>query len=100
MSKYLKPIDNHKKVEESLILFRELLSKRTGELKAESGIKNGATRLAYVAAAIDLRWERKWVNVDKRIGVVPGVEVGDKFECATELMLAFIVSFKVELITW
>ncbi|KAL4595885.1 hypothetical protein ACB092_12G124900 [Castanea dentata] len=85
VSKYLKPIDNRKKVEESLILFRELLSKRMAELKAKSGIKNGATRLAYIAAAIDLRWERKWVNLDKRIGAVPGVEVGDRFECATEL---------------
>ena len=85
LSKPFKPISTRMRVEEALSLFRELLSKRMRELKAKPDIKNGATRAAYTAAAIDLRWERKWVNTDKRLGAVPGVEVGDKFQCATEL---------------
>ncbi|KAK4572372.1 hypothetical protein RGQ29_030705 [Quercus rubra] len=85
-SKYFKPIVSpRKKVEAALNLFRELLSKRMREMKAESDFKSGATRAAYMEVAKDLQWERKWVNIDKRIGPVPGIEVGDKFECATEL---------------
>ena len=85
-SKYFKPIDSpRKKVEAALNLFREFLSKRKRELKSKSKFKSGATNTAYRAAAMDLRWERKWVNEEKRIGSVPGIEVGDKFECSTEL---------------
>ena len=85
-SKYFKPIVSpRKKVEAAVNLFRELLSKRMREMKAESDFKSGATRAAYMEVAKDLQWERKWVNIDKRIGPVPGIEVGDKFECATEL---------------
>ncbi|KAK9993443.1 hypothetical protein SO802_023146 [Lithocarpus litseifolius] len=76
-SKYFKSTDSpRKKVQAALNLFRELLSKRMREMKAESDFKSGATRAAYIEVAKDLQWERKWVNVDKRIKPIPGIEVG------------------------
>ena len=45
------------------------------EMNAESDFKSGATRAAYIEVAKDLHWERKWVNVDKRIGPVTELNV-------------------------
>ena len=73
------------KVMEVLNLFRKLLAEHMKERRAKAKIKNGATASGYVLTAMSLRRRHKWLNTSKRLGHVPGVEVGDEFYCRAEL---------------
>lgn len=59
-------------------ILTDLLQERKGKLITQGGG-------IYVDAALRLRQQNEWVNVSKRLGPVPGIEVGDKFKYRAEL---------------
>lgn len=70
-----------KKVKETLNLFQQALQKLL-----QSKVK--VSQYTYVEAAMQLKEQGKWVNMDRRIlGAVPGVEIGDKYHCRAELVI-------------
>ncbi|KAK1388437.1 putative Histone-lysine n-methyltransferase, suvh [Heracleum sosnowskyi] len=71
------------KVRKVLDLFKETLVKlqREQEMKAKGGIK------MYIDAAMQLKERHPWVNVNKSLGAVPGVEIGDCFQSRAELVI-------------
>ncbi|KAF1002461.1 histone-lysine N-methyltransferase, H3 lysine-9 specific SUVH5-like [Apium graveolens] len=70
-----------RKVKETLNLFQQALQKLLL-------IKEKVSQYTYVEAAMQLKKQGKWVNMDRRIlGAVPGVEIGDKYHCRAELVI-------------
>uniref|UniRef100_A0A2N9HJD0 SET domain-containing protein n=1 Tax=Fagus sylvatica TaxID=28930 RepID=A0A2N9HJD0_FAGSY len=77
--------ESRQRVMKSLNLFRNLLAERMSEQKGKAKTKTGATWSTYLETAMTLQRDNKWVNISKRLGPVPGVEVGDEFYCRAEL---------------
>ncbi|KAK1399698.1 hypothetical protein POM88_009561 [Heracleum sosnowskyi] len=70
-----------RKVKETLNLFQQVLQKLLLS-------KEKISQYTYVEAAMQLKEQKKWVNMDRRIlGAVPGVEIGDKYHCRAELVI-------------
>uniref|UniRef100_A0A162A3T8 Histone-lysine N-methyltransferase n=1 Tax=Daucus carota subsp. sativus TaxID=79200 RepID=A0A162A3T8_DAUCS len=70
-----------KKVKETLNLFQQVLQKLLLG-------KEKVSQYTYVEAAMQVKEQGKWVNMDRRIlGAVPGVEIGDKYHCRAELVI-------------
>lgn len=70
-----------RKVKETLNLFQQVLQKLLLS-------KEKVSQYTYVEAAMQLKEQGKWVNMNKRIlGAVPGVEIGDKYHCRAELVI-------------
>lgn len=70
-----------RKVKETLNLFQQVLQKLLLS-------KEKVSQYTYVEAAMQLKEQGKWVNMDRRIlGAVPGVEIGDKYHCRAELVI-------------
>ncbi|KAL3521368.1 hypothetical protein ACH5RR_019517 [Cinchona calisaya] len=63
-------------------LFKSLLQKYNEEMKG--GKKSNGV---YVKAAMLLKKEQQWVNVEPTFGHVPGVVIGDQFQYRAELAL-------------
>ncbi|XVF08538.1 hypothetical protein REPUB_Repub07fG0011500 [Reevesia pubescens] len=70
---------NCDKVKEVINLFREVYL----ELLQDKGEKRKGS--LPVKAASLLKKQQKWINMDKRLGPIPGVEVGDYFDWRAEL---------------
>ncbi|XWS27624.1 hypothetical protein CRYUN_Cryun26dG0133600 [Craigia yunnanensis] len=68
------------KVDETIKLFRKVLS----DLKRKNMGKNTSFR-PHIKAAIFLQKQGKWLNVEKRLGHVPGVGVYEEFQYRAEL---------------
>lgn len=70
-----------RKVKETLNLFQQVLQKLLLT-------KEKVSQYTYVEAAMQLKEQGKWVNMNRRIlGAVPGVEIGDKYHCRAELVI-------------
>lgn len=68
------------KVDETIKLFRKVLSDvRLETPRTGDGVND------HIKAAVLLREQGKWLNTEKRLGAIPGVEVGDAFQCRAEL---------------
>ncbi|XVF54864.1 hypothetical protein PTKIN_Ptkin05aG0215300 [Pterospermum kingtungense] len=72
---------NCDKVKEVIDHFREVYL----ELLQEGGRKRIGS-LSFEVASL-LKRQQKWINMDRRIGPIPGVEVGDCFEWRAELSI-------------
>ncbi|CAK7322882.1 unnamed protein product [Dovyalis caffra] len=70
------------KVKKVLGLYQEILTKLLGEKEAKL---KGPKAKIYIEAATILKSRHKWSNTSKRIGHIPGVEVGDRFRFRAEL---------------
>ena len=70
-------------VEEVLKLFRKTL----GKLKNEAKTDGKKSNICLHKDAAMVLGKPKWVNTAKRLGPVPGVEVGDRFQYRTELYI-------------
>ncbi|XP_021299427.1 histone-lysine N-methyltransferase, H3 lysine-9 specific SUVH5-like [Herrania umbratica] len=68
------------KVDETIKLVRKVLS----DVRLENP-RNGDGVNDHIKAAVLLRDQGKWLNTEKRLGAIPGVEVGDAFQCRAEL---------------
>uniref|UniRef100_A0A803P331 Uncharacterized protein n=1 Tax=Cannabis sativa TaxID=3483 RepID=A0A803P331_CANSA len=75
-------IDNRKKVKEALELYQSILKK----VRA-SGKFKFAVVAYYRASKIYFEHEKRAIFV-KQIGPIPGIQVGDKFQCRAELKVA------------
>ena len=73
------------RVQGSLHLFRELLEKLTSE--ANMTVNRRVVCKLPVEAAMALKGQQKWVNTTKRLGHIPGVEIGDTFCYRVELCI-------------
>ncbi|KAM3706065.1 hypothetical protein ACJW31_03G124800 [Castanea mollissima] len=73
---------SRKQVEEVLKLHRKSFAAQQREQIAKAGKRNSTTGRKV---AMKLEMEGKWVNKCKRIGAVPGVEIGDVFYSAAEM---------------
>ncbi|RVW13356.1 Histone-lysine N-methyltransferase, H3 lysine-9 specific SUVH5 [Vitis vinifera] len=78
-------IVNNSRVQGALNLFQELLEKLTHE--ASLTMKKVIISKLHVEAAMTLKRQQKWVNTTKRLGHVPGIEVGDTFRYRVELCI-------------
>ncbi|XP_010246093.1 PREDICTED: uncharacterized protein LOC104589448 isoform X2 [Nelumbo nucifera] len=75
------------KVRETLRLFQVICRKLLQEEEAKSRDQgNPSKRIDLIASAI-LKDKNKWVNTEKILGPVPGVEVGDEFHFRVELAI-------------
>ncbi|XP_062089239.1 histone-lysine N-methyltransferase, H3 lysine-9 specific SUVH6-like [Humulus lupulus] len=77
-------IDSRKKAKEALDVFHNILNKLLNDSegkKQRSELRGGA----YLMAAKKFFEQEKSVKCVKKIGPIPGVEVGDKFQCKAEL---------------
>ncbi|XP_077244854.1 histone-lysine N-methyltransferase, H3 lysine-9 specific SUVH6-like isoform X2 [Tasmannia lanceolata] len=75
------------KVRETLRLFQAICRKLLQEEEAKSK-EQGQNKRVDLRASKLLREKNKWVNTGKQIlGNVPGVEVGDEFQCRVELAI-------------
>lgn len=72
------------KVKKTLNLFRELVSVLMQE--HEHAGKSGTHKILFKAAKL-LKDEKRWINTSKRLGSIPGVEVGNKFHRRSELII-------------
>ncbi|XP_057433985.1 histone-lysine N-methyltransferase, H3 lysine-9 specific SUVH5-like [Lotus japonicus] len=77
----------HKKVNKALSVFRKLSSKLFDELKAENPRDSGAKFKALCNAAKIMSDKHACENTKKRVGVVEGIEIGDKFQYRAELVI-------------
>ncbi|KAF3433207.1 hypothetical protein FNV43_RR24309 [Rhamnella rubrinervis] len=75
-------VGRRESVVKALNMFHDILTDLLQERKGKSKTQGGGI---YVDAALLLRQQDGWVNVSKRVGPVPGVEVGDKFKYRAEL---------------
>lgn len=71
-------IDNREKVKAAL----NLLQKTLNELPSNSS-RNRSSKAARI-----LSERENWINVPKQLGPIPGVQVGDKFQCYAELKVS------------
>ncbi|GLU15056.1 hypothetical protein SLE2022_315840 [Rubroshorea leprosula] len=71
---------DHVKVRQAISLFRGLFSKLSFEQKAKFRGSSFPIKVAMV-----MQKQKQWVNIGKRLGIVPGVEVGDEFQWRAEL---------------
>lgn len=78
--------DDHK-VEKTLDLFHEIFNKVYEEHVKNSKVlyNKGGNSKVHMDAALILRRKYGWINTSKRIGHVPGIEIGDKFQWMTEM---------------
>lgn len=74
------------KVKKTLNLFREVVSVLMQEQEHEHAAKSGTHRTLFKSAKL-LKDEKRWINTRKRLGSIPGVEVGDKFQWRSELTI-------------
>lgn len=72
-----------KRVKKVLNLFKETLEK----LQREQNVKAKAGMKIYIDAAMQLKKRHQWVNENKSLGAVPGVEFGDCFQSRAELVI-------------
>lgn len=70
------------KVEETIKLFRKVLF----DLKRKN-IGNNNRTSDYTEAAGLLRKQRKWLNLEKRLGTIPGIRVYKEFQYRAELRI-------------
>jgi len=73
---------SREQVEEVLKLHRKSFAAQQREQMEKEGKRNSTTARKV---AMKLEMEGKWVNKSKRIGPVPGVEIGDVFYSAAEM---------------
>ena len=73
------------KVKQALGIFRNLFSKLLSEYEADQLGHLKAKSKALMEAAMLMQRKHQWVNSQKRVGHVPGIEVGDLFQYRTEL---------------
>ncbi|KAL7229387.1 hypothetical protein ACSBR2_007985 [Camellia fascicularis] len=83
----IQAIDSQNKVREALDLFDEIFTKILEEHEAQSKEKGNAAKQIHVEAANLLKKQQKWVNTERLLGPVPGVEVGHKFRFRAELLV-------------
>ncbi|WOG96926.1 hypothetical protein DCAR_0416265 [Daucus carota subsp. sativus] len=75
------------KVMKVLDLFKDTLKKVQLEQKMKpNGQRKGGVKM-YMEAARQLKEKHLWLNVNKSIGAVPGVEIGDHFQSRAELVI-------------
>ncbi|KAK9144655.1 hypothetical protein Sjap_004558 [Stephania japonica] len=73
------------KVRETLRLFQTLCRKFLRDEEAKPKDQTGSARRVDLSASSILRNENKYLNREKMLGHVPGVEVGDEFHYRAEL---------------
>ncbi|XP_020992169.1 histone-lysine N-methyltransferase, H3 lysine-9 specific SUVH5-like [Arachis duranensis] len=73
------------KVKQALMIFRNLFSKLFSEYKTDHYDNVKAKFKALNDAAMLMQRKHQWVNCQKRVGHVPGIEVGDRFQYRNEL---------------
>lgn len=73
-------------VQKARSLYDELFKSLLHEYKEESG-GGKISKQVHVEAAMLLKKEQKWVNVEPTFGHVPGVIIGDQFQFRAELAL-------------
>ncbi|RYR72444.1 hypothetical protein Ahy_A02g006665 isoform B [Arachis hypogaea] len=73
------------KVKQALMIFRNLFSKLFSEYKTDHYDNVKAKFKALNDAAMLMQRKHQWVNCRKRVGHVPGIEVGDRFQYRNEL---------------
>lgn len=79
---------NRRRVEEVLNTYRELCAKLLHKYEAdEQGHMANVKRKVRIEVAMYLKKQHKWVNTRKQVGPIPGIEVGDKFQCRAELKI-------------
>ncbi|KAF7822424.1 histone-lysine N-methyltransferase, H3 lysine-9 specific SUVH5-like [Senna tora] len=74
-----------RKVVELLNMYRELSSKLLHKYEADKQHTVNARRKVWMEVAMCLRQQHKWINSGKQLGPIPGIEVGDQFQCRAEL---------------
>lgn len=77
---------DREKVKKTLNLFREVVSVLMQEQEHEHAGKSGIHKILFKAAKL-LKDEKRWINTPKRLGSIPGVEVGDKFQWRFEMTI-------------
>ncbi|EEF51630.1 histone-lysine n-methyltransferase, suvh, putative [Ricinus communis] len=75
------PSTSRKKVKEVLKLFNETLKTLENEVKS----KGKKSNICLHRKAAMVLGKNKWVNTAKRLGPVPGIEIGDRFHYRAEL---------------
>ncbi|KAL5569745.1 hypothetical protein UlMin_026320 [Ulmus minor] len=73
------------KIKEALHLYRKILTHLEQESNKNEKTKKHTSWKFYFQAAKILFDRRKGLKVPKRLGPIPGVNVGDKFQCRAEL---------------
>ncbi|KAH7855064.1 hypothetical protein Vadar_020853 [Vaccinium darrowii] len=74
-------------VRDVLNLFKEKFRMLSNENKAQPKEQRKASCQLYEEAAMLLKKQQKWVNTEKLIGPVPGIEIGDRFQFRAELVV-------------
>ncbi|XP_052183445.1 histone-lysine N-methyltransferase, H3 lysine-9 specific SUVH5-like [Diospyros lotus] len=78
---------HQKKVKEALQLLEDEFEKLLEEKKSRSKGNQVSARSVRKEAAMRLKVQKKWINTEKRLGPVPGVDVGDGFRFRVELVV-------------
>ncbi|KAK1388438.1 Histone-lysine n-methyltransferase, h3 lysine-9 specific suvh5 [Heracleum sosnowskyi] len=87
------PYNNHQvslycdEVREVLGLYKDTVERLRHDEKINLKGKGKKGMQIYVDAAMQLKEQNKWLNMQKCIGAVPGVEVGAKFHRRAELVI-------------
>ncbi|MED6209482.1 hypothetical protein PIB30_055073 [Stylosanthes scabra] len=75
------------KVKQALMIFRDLFSKLLSAYKTDYSNPAKGKYKALRDAAMLMKKKYQWVNCQKRVGHVPGIEVGDRFQYRNELII-------------
>ncbi|WOG96929.1 hypothetical protein DCAR_0416268 [Daucus carota subsp. sativus] len=74
-------------VRKVLDLYKDTLERVRKDDKVKTNGKRKIGMQIYVDAAMQLKDHKKWLNVDKCVGALPGIEIGDQFQSRAELVI-------------
>nr|XP_017245646.1 PREDICTED: histone-lysine N-methyltransferase, H3 lysine-9 specific SUVH5-like [Daucus carota subsp. sativus] len=74
-------------VRKVLDLYKDTLERVRKDDKVKTNGKRKIGMQIYVDAAMQLKDHKKWLNVDKCFGALPGIEIGDQFQSRAELVI-------------